>query len=116
MKYISTLKQLKALWDANSPEAREVVDKVVESIVDDERTYGALVIYLKGGRTINMRSWVEKGGDITTNALWVGLTTWLSDLEDNTPYTFSTSDSEYNTYIVKSEVVQIELVKVKDKK
>ncbi len=116
MKYISTLKRLKALWDANSPEAEEITDKVVESVIEDTQTYAKLNIYMKGGRTISMRIWVSEGGNITDHNLWKGLTEWLNDKEDDTPYFFNADDNNYHTHIVKSEVTQVELVKEKDKK
>lgn len=114
MKYSSIFKWLQAIWNPTSPEATAVVDEVVESVIDDGRTYGSMIIHLKGGRSITMRSWVEKGSDITTNELWVGMTTWFADPEDNTPCAFSTASNEYNTCIAKSEVTQLELKKDKE--
>lgn len=113
MKYSNTLNWLHALWDVNSPEATEVVDKMVETSIKEYYTYANLTIHLKGGRSLSMRAWVDKDEDITDHTLWKGLNEWLNNPEDNAPYSFNTD--AYHTCIVKSEVVQIELVKEKGK-
>lgn len=114
MRYANTIKWLHAIWDVNSPEAKEVVDEVVEGAIDSMRTHATMVIHLKGGRSIKMRAWVDKRVNITEHELWKGMTNWLNDPEDNTPYSFYTDDNDYNTHIVKSEIVQLELIKGKN--
>ena len=115
MKYTSILKWLGALWNVNSPEAAEVINEAVETVAENNYTYAKLVIHFKGGRSIDMRAWVDKGTDITEHALWKGMTEWLNDDEDNTPYFFSSGADSYHTCIVKSEVARLELIKEKDK-
>lgn len=102
----------RAAMDSTSDEA----DAVVEALVADELyKYVTIRIYLKGGRTLTMRSWVVKDQEMSEHALWTGLKDWLNDPVDVTPYFFHTNDG-YQTCIVKSEITQIELVEDKDTK
>lgn len=119
MKYSDTLRWMHAIWKPDSPEANEaneVVEETVESILADQYTYATLHIHLKGGRSLSMRAWVDKDDDITEHNLWKGLTEWLNDMNDNTPYFFNSDGGNYHTYIVKSEVAQLELRTEKDEK
>lgn len=113
MNYSNTFKWLHATWNVDSPEAHEVVEEMVDRCLNKHAT---ITIHFKSGRSTTMQAWVNQNQDITEHALWKGMTDWLSRTEDNSPYHFTSSDGEYHTCIVKSEVVRIEMVEEKDQK
>lgn len=107
MKYSNINSWVNALWDTNSPEATEVVDKMVEASINEQCVHAMLTIHLKGGRAQYVRLWVKKETDITEHRVWKSMVKWFNDTEDNTPCSLHLNN--YHTFILKSEVTQIEL-------